>query len=173
MKTATRFWTAAVALGVIISSSPSHAQTVMTKEKLVGSWQLVFFNSASGNEVTYPLGEHPGGYVGFTGTRFWVMLTDSTRKPPAANAFSDAEAVYLMKTHAAYTGTYTTDSTQTPDGIKTTIRVDAASNQALLGTDRTFFMRVDGDKLTIKSNTTRNAITGLITNVRLDFVKAE
>jgi hypothetical protein len=43
---------------------------------------------------------------------------DSTRKAPAAAALTDAEAVSLMKSHAAYTGKYDVDPAQTPDGTK-------------------------------------------------------
>ena len=120
----------------------------MTKDKLVGTWQLVTFTATSGNQVSYPLGEHPGGYIGFSPARFWVMLVDSARKAPAAAALTDAEAVSLMKTSASYTGRYDVDPAQTPDGMKVTVHVDAASNQALTGTNRVFFMHVDGDKLT-------------------------
>jgi len=71
---------------------------------------------------------------------------------PAAAAFTDAEAVSIMKSHAAYTGKYDADLIQTPDGIKITVHVDASSSQALTGTDRVFFMRVDGNKLSVKSS---------------------
>lgn len=45
----------------------------------------------------------------------------------------DAEAGSQMKSHAACTGKYDADPTQTPDGIKITVHVDAASNQAIRG----------------------------------------
>jgi hypothetical protein len=56
------------------------------------------------------LGEHPGGYVGFTGTRIWVMLVDKTRKAPLAVLPSDAEAISLMRTRIAYTSKYDSDA---------------------------------------------------------------
>jgi hypothetical protein len=160
-------------LGTIVLSVPVQAQHVTTKGQLVGTWHLVSFKSTSGDQVSDPLGEHPGGYVGFTATRFWVMLVDEGRKAPAAVLPSDAEAISLMRTHAAYTGKYDTDPAQTPAGIKVTIHVDAASNQAITGTDRSFFMRVDGNKLTIETSTTVNAITGVTAFAHLDFVKAD
>jgi hypothetical protein len=43
-----------------------HAQQGMTKEQLVGTWHLVSFKSTSGDQVSDPLGEHPGGFVGFS-----------------------------------------------------------------------------------------------------------
>jgi hypothetical protein len=53
---------AIVGFGTIAASAPS-AQEAMTKEKLLGPWQLVFFKATAGDKVSYPLGEHPGGYI--------------------------------------------------------------------------------------------------------------
>ena len=69
------------------------------------------------------------------------MLVDTTRKAPASAAMTDAEAASFMKSSAAYTGKFTADPTPTPDGVKLTIQVDAAANQALTGTDRVLFAR--------------------------------
>jgi hypothetical protein len=160
-------------LGTIVLSVPVHAQQVTTKDQFVGTWHLVSSKSTSGNQISYPLGEHPGGYVGFTGTRFWVMAVDETRKAPAAVLPSDTEAISLMRTHAAFTGKYDSDPVQTPAGIKVTIHVDAASNQAIAGTDRSYFMRVDGNKLTMETSTVVNSITGVAAFAHLEFVKAD
>jgi hypothetical protein len=122
--------------GTMVESASSEAQEAMTKEKLVGPWRLVSFKATTGDKVTYPLGEHPGGYTEITPTRYWVMGIDPTRKAPAATTPTDAESISLMKSHVAYTGKYDVDSAQTPDGIKITIHVDAASNQALTGSNR-------------------------------------
>ena len=144
----------------------------MTKDQLLGTWQIVSFKATAGNQISYPLGEHPYGYVGFSPDRFWVMLVDSARKSPATAALTDAEAVSLMKSSAAYTGKFDADPTQTPDGIKITIHVDAAANQALVGTDRVFFMRVDREKLMVKSPSVVIP-SGLTSVVQLEFVKAD
>jgi hypothetical protein len=50
---------------------------------------------------------------------------------------------------------------------------DAASNQALVGTNRVFYTRVDGNKLTVKTPATVIPTTGLTSVVQLEFVKAE
>jgi hypothetical protein len=160
-------------LTAIVLSAPLRAQPAMATDQLVGTWQLESFTATSGSQVSYPLGEHPGGYIGFSPARFWVMLVDSTRKAPAAAALTDAEAVSLMKTSASYTGRYDTDPAQTPDGIKVTIHVDAAANQALTGTNRVFFMRVDGNKLTLKSPAVVVPMTGLTSVVQLQFVRTD
>jgi hypothetical protein len=86
---------------------------------------------------------------------------------------TDAEAASFMKSSAAYTGKYVADPTPTPDGIKITIHVDAAANQALTGTDRVLFVRIDGDKLTLKSPAIVIPTTGQTGVVQLDFVKAD
>jgi hypothetical protein len=50
---------------------------------------------------------------------------------------------------------------------------DAASNQALVGTTRTFYMRVDGNKLTLKSPGVVIPTTGLTSIVQLELVKVD
>ena len=163
---------AIVGFGTIAASAPS-AQEAMTKEKLLGPWQLVFFKATAGDKVSYPLGEHPGGYIEITPTRYWVMLIDPTRKAPGAATLTDAESVALMKSHVAYTGKYDVDPAQTPDGIKITIHVDAASNQALTGNDRVLYARVDGNKLRLKSPALVVGTSGVTSVVELEYAKAE
>jgi hypothetical protein len=145
----------------------------MTKEKLVGSWRLVSFKATAGDKVSYPLGEHPAGYIEITPTRYWVMLVDPSRKAPAAATLTDAESISLMKSHVAYTGKYDVDPAQIPDGIKITVYVDAASNQALTGTNRVLYSRVDGNKMSVKAPVLVVGTTGLTSVVQLEYAKAE
>jgi len=100
------------------------------------------------------------------------MFIDSTRKAPAAAALTDAEAIALMKSHVAWTGTYTV-ADQTPDGIKVVAHVDTASSQAITGTDRVYLMRVDGRKLVVKSPGVIVPMTGATSVVEFELVKAE
>src|SRR5215510_12861030 len=65
--------------------------------KILGPWQLVSFKATAGDKVSYPLGEHPGGYIEITPTRYWLMAIDPARKAPAAATLTDAESVSLMK----------------------------------------------------------------------------
>jgi Lipocalin-like domain len=78
---------------LLIAASAPSAQETMTKEKLVGPWQLVSFKATAGDKVSYPLGEHPGGYTEITPTRYWVMAIDPTRKAPGAATLTDAESI--------------------------------------------------------------------------------
>ena len=99
--------------------------------------------------TSYPLGEHAGGYVEVA--RQGIGLWPSTPlEKLSGSTLTDAEAISLMKYQVAYTGKYDVKSAQTPDGIKITIHVDAASNQALTGTNRVFYARVDGNKMFIE-----------------------
>jgi predicted benzoate:H+ symporter BenE len=64
MRISTAPFLAAVAmLAAIVLSVPLQAQEAMKKEQLVGTWRLATFTATSGNQVSYPLGEHPGGYL--------------------------------------------------------------------------------------------------------------
>ena len=101
------------------------------------------------------------------------MLIDPTRKAPGAATLTDAESVALMKSHVAYTGKYDVDPAQTPEGIKITIHVDAASNQALTGTTRVFYARLDGNKMTLKSPTLVVGTSGVTSVVEIEYIKEE
>jgi hypothetical protein len=169
----TSIWAVIIAFGTIFAFAQSHAQQGMTKDKLVGTWRLVSLKATAGDQVSYPLGEHPGGLVGYTPSRIWVMFMDTDRKAPATASFTDTEAVALMKTHAAYTGKYDADPAQTPDGIKIVIHVDSGSNQAIVGTDRPFFVNVEGNRLTVKSPAALIPNSGLTTSVQLELMKVD
>jgi len=162
--------TAAVAL--IGLAAPSSAQQATTKEQLVGTWKVLSLKAIAGNNVSYPLGEKVAGYVTFTSDRNWVLLFDSTRKAPATAALTDAESAAMMKSHGAWTGKYTT-AEQTADGIKLTARVDAASNEAINNTDRVYFMRVNGNKLTVTSPGVVIPATGATSVIVSELVKAD
>ena len=157
---------------MFIASAPSYAQQATTKDQLIGTWKVVTLKATSGDKVSYPLGEQPTGYVSVTPTRFWLMFVDSTRKAPATPALTDAEAIASMKSPVAWTGKYAT-ADQTPDGIKVTAHVDTASSQAITGTDRVYFMRVDGNKLVVKSPGVIVPMTGVTSIVEFELVKTE
>jgi len=164
--------------GVLLSAlliglaAPSNAQQATTKEQLIGTWKFLSLKATTGNNVSYPFGEKVAGYVTITSDRIWVLAVDSTRKAPAAAALTDAESTAMMKSHGAWTGKYTT-AEQTADGIKLTARVDAASNEAINNTDRIYFMRVNGNKLTVKSPGVIVPMTGATSVIEGEHVKAD
>ena len=163
---------ASVAVALVATAAPSYAQQATTNDQLVGTWRVVTLKATTGDKVRYPLGEQVAGYVTVTPDRLWLLFVDSTRKAPAAPALTDAEAVAMMKSHVAWTGKYSTAG-QTPEGIKLTAHVDAASSQAITGTDRVYFMRVDGNKLMMKSPGVIVPMTGATSVVEIELVKAD
>jgi Lipocalin-like domain len=163
-------------LATIIASAaalgPSQAQQTTTKDQLIGSWKVLNLKATAGDKVTYPLGEQVAGYVTITPTRFWLLFVDATRKAPAAPALTDAEAIAMMRTQVAWTGKYTT-AEQTAEAIKLTAHVDAASSQAIFDTDRVYFIRVDGNKMMVKSPGVIVPMTGQTSVAEFELVKAD
>jgi len=167
-----KFLLATAAFAFVVAAAPSYAQKATTKDQLIGSWKVISLKTTTGDKVSYPLGERVAGYVTLTADRFWLLFFDSTRKAPAAAALTDAEAVAMMKTSVAWTGQYST-AEQTPEGIKVTAHVDAASSQAIFGNDRVYFMRVEGNKLIAKSPGVIVPMTGAKSVVEYHLVKAD
>ena len=151
---------------------PSSAEHAAAKDQLIGSWKVLNLKATTGDRVSYPLGEQVAGYVTITPTRFWLLFVDATRKAPAAPTLTDAEAIAMMRTQVAWTGKYTT-AEQTAEGIKLTARVDAASSQAIFDTDRVYFVRVDGNRMMVKSPGVIVPMTGATSIVEFELVKAD
>ena len=162
----------ATIIAVTLAAGPSHAQQTTTKDQLIGSWKVLNLKATIGDKVTYPLGDQVAGYVTITPTRFWLLFVDATRKAPATPTLTDAEAVAMMKTQVAWTGKYST-AEQTAEGIKLTAHVDAASSQAIYDTDRVYFIRVNGDKMMVKSPGVIVPMTGQTSIVEFDLVKSD
>lgn len=162
----------AAIIAVTIAAGPSLAQQTTTKDQLVGSWKVLNLKATTGDKVTYPLGEQVAGNVTITPTRFWLLFVDATRKAPATPTLTDGEAIAMMKTQVAWTGKYTT-AEQSAEGIKLTAHVDAASSQAIFDTDRVYFIRVNGNKMMVKSPGVIVPMTGQTSVVEFDLVKSD
>lgn len=165
-----------VLLAIIITVTAAvgqlHAQQPTAKGQLIGSWKLLNLKGTTGGNVFYPLGEKAAGYVTITSDRIWLLFVDSTRKSPAAPTLTDAEAIAMMKTQVAWTGKYVTGE-QTADGIRLTAHVDAASSEAINNTDRVYLMRVNGNKLMIKSPGVIVPMTGATSVVEFEMVRTD
>ena len=160
------------AAALFAAGAPLLAQQVTTKEQLVGTWKVLSLKAVSEDKVNYPLGEQVTGFVTITPTRFWLLFVDGTRKAPAAPALTDAEAIAMMKTQVAWTGRYTT-AEETAEGIKLTAHVDTASSQGITGNDRVYFLRIDGNKLVVKSAPLIVPMTGAKNVVEFELVRAD
>jgi hypothetical protein len=163
---------ATVTIVLLATSRVSHAEQATTKDQIVGTWKVLSLKGLTAGLVKYPLGEQPGGYVTITATRMWLLFIDSKRPAPTSAALTDAEAITAMKTSVAWTGQYTIGELSA-DGLKATARVDTASSPALPGTDRVYFMRVAGNKLTMKSPGVIEPMTGVTSALVIELMKAD
>lgn len=161
-----------LAIALLATSATSHAQQATSKDQIIGTWKVVSLKGLTAGLVKYPLGEHPAGYVTVTATRLWLLFVDSTRATSKAAALTDAEAVAAMRTSVAWTGEYTVGE-QSPDGLKATARVDTASSPALQGTNRIYFMKVEGNRLTMKSPGVIEPMTGITSALVIELVRAD
>ncbi len=156
----------------LIAASAVHSQPTTKKDQILGTWKAETLKVTSGGEVTHPLGKHPGGFVTITPERMWLIYVDSGREKPASPTLTDAEAVAMFKSQVAWTGKYTVGA-QTSDGIKITAHVDAASSQAIVGNNRVYFVRVDGDKITFKSPGVIVPMTGKLSVVEFEMTRSQ
>jgi Lipocalin-like domain len=138
----------AIAVSALLAvSAPTYAQQVTTQDQIIGTWKGVSLKGLTAGVVKYPLGEQPHCYVTVTPSRMWLLFVDSRRAAPASAALTAAEAITAMKTSVAWTGAYTIGG-QSPDGLKTTARVDTVSSyESQLSKPRTASVRFRGHPL--------------------------
>jgi hypothetical protein len=70
-------------------------------------------------------------------------------------------------------GKYEVDPVPSKDGLKATVHVDAAVNQALEGSNRVWFASVEGNRLKVASPALLVPMTGLTSKVELEYIRAE
>jgi hypothetical protein len=114
------------------------------KDQIVGNWKLVsvLYEDAQTKERTPVLGAHPRGYQIATASGRWLALvTAEGRKVPT----TDEERATALRSMIAYTGNYRVE-----DG-KVITKVEAAWNEAWVGTEQVRAFRFDGDYLHLES----------------------
>jgi len=114
------------------------------KDKVVGTWKLVsvVYEDVQTKNRTPVLGEHPKGCQIATPKGRWLALvTGEGRKVPQ----TDAERSDALRSMIAYTGKYRVE-----DG-KIITKVEAAWNEAWVGTEQERFYRFEGDRLLLES----------------------
>ena len=122
--------------------------TAWATDPLVGTWRLVSwsYEETESKAVSNPFGDHPSGMQTFTPDGwFFVVVTDSTRKPPAGPKATDAEAAQLYRTMAAIAGSYRTE------GDKWFEKVEVHSAPAFVGTEVSGTFEIKDDRLQAKS----------------------
>ena len=136
---------ALLVMGALCAVQASAADT-----NIVGTWRLLSWvaQDQETGAVVDVFGSHPTGYLIYTtGGRVTVNLTAEGRKPLSGDRFSSPleERAVAFSTSIAYSGTYTVE------GDAVTHRVEVASFPNWVGTEQLRFVRVDGDKLTVKT----------------------
>ncbi|HTV38493.1 MAG TPA: lipocalin-like domain-containing protein [Xanthobacteraceae bacterium] len=114
------------------------------RRQIVGTWKLVSVNyeDTASIERTPIYGEHPKGIQIATADGRWLaLMTAEGRGVPK----TDEERAQALKTMIAYTGRYRVE-----DG-KVITKVEAAWNEAWVGTEQVRHIRLDGDHLYIES----------------------
>ena len=99
-------------------------------------------------------------------------MLDSSRKAPGSPTLTDPEAIAMMKSQVAWTGKYTVGE-QTSDGIKIIAHVDTASSQAIVGNDRVYLVRGEGDKVTFRSPGVIVPMTGKTSVVEFEMTRSQ
>ncbi len=139
---------------LVISAVPS---TAWAADSVVGVWRVVSDTAeeTESKAVHKFYGDNPSGFITFTADgRYVIVITDSTRKPPAGPKATDAEAAQLWRTMLAGGGKYKTD------GDKMTGSIEAAANPAVVGTEFSGSFEVKGDRLQYKSAPVLSGIIG-------------
>jgi hypothetical protein len=107
------------------------------------------------NEKHNLLGVHPGGYLSYgADCRMSAILVKESRQGPAALVPTDPESIDLYRGLMAYAGSYTID------GHTITHHIEAAWNQAWVGTTQIIQFNVDGDALYVRTGPGKSPLNG-------------
>jgi hypothetical protein len=123
------------------------------KSDLVGTWKLVsaWSTRPNGERVTL-YGEHPIGFLTYTQEgRMIVILGDSARPPLSTEdrlAAPMAERAAAFSNFSAYAGTFRIE------GDRVIHHLEISSIQNRVGTDQVRYMKLEGDRLTLRPPTT-------------------
>ncbi|WP_048710508.1 lipocalin-like domain-containing protein [Microvirga massiliensis] len=137
----------------VLPSAIAHAD----ENPLIGTWKLKTFvrEIAATGERYNQLGEHPDGYLGYSGDgRMYVIFTADNRVKPRGATPTDEERIELHRSMLAYGGTYTRESG------KVTHHIDIDWNGTRVGTDQVRFFTREGNTLTIRTEPNKSPVDG-------------
>jgi Lipocalin-like domain len=132
---------AVMLLLLVLFAAPAHADD---KAAIVGTWKLVsvVYEDVASGERTPVLGEHPKGVQIATPQGRWLALVTAENRPIPK---TEAERARALQGMIAYTGRYRVE-----DG-KVITKVEAAWNEAWVGTEQVRAIRFEGNRLFIES----------------------
>jgi hypothetical protein len=138
----TRYLSMVFGVSCLLLCQPALAQDNLAN--LYGVWKLTSFTAQIVGENAPPTavwGPNPQGYLIFTPNgRVMVHVSAPDRKPSK----NDADSTALLKSMNAYTGTYKIE------GDKWTTVVDQHHSEIYTGLPQIRYIKLDGDKLTVR-----------------------
>ncbi|MCA1603277.1 MAG: lipocalin-like domain-containing protein, partial [Acidobacteria bacterium] len=140
----------ALAMAVLISTAPGSLDT-QTRDSLAGTWRLVSASAstADGDRNDTPFGSSPKGVLIYTREgRMTAMISHSGRKPLSVTDRISApteERSEAFATFFAYAGRYSLS------GDKVIHHVEISSVENWVNTDLVRFIKLEGDRLTIRT----------------------
>ncbi len=114
------------------------------RRRIVGSWTLVsvVYEDQASKQRTPIYGTHPKGVqIATVDGRWLALMTAENRAVPK----TDADRAQALTSMIAYTGRYRVE------GGKVITKVEAAWNEAWVGTEQVRTIRLDGDRLYLES----------------------
>ncbi len=114
------------------------------RRQIVGTWRLVsvVYEDQTSKERTPVYGERPKGIQIATPQGRWLALMTAENRPAPK---TDAERAQALKSMIAYTGRYRVE------GSNVITKVEAAWNEAWVGTEQVRAIRFDSDRLYLES----------------------
>ena len=131
-------------LAVLTVPALARADDAELRRQIVGTWKIVsaVLEDQTTKERTPVYGEHPRGIQIATPEGRWLALMTAENRPVPK---TDAERAQALKTMIAYTGRYRVENGQV------ITKVEAAWNEAWVGTEQVRAIRFEGDRLYIES----------------------
>jgi len=131
-------------LVVLAVPALARADDAELRRQIVGTWKIVsaVLEDQTTKERTPVYGEHPRGIQIATPEGRWLALMTAENRPVPK---TDAERAQALKTMIAYTGHYRVENGQV------ITKVEAAWNEAWVGTEQVRAIRFEGDRLYIES----------------------
>ncbi|VXC92632.1 conserved exported hypothetical protein [Burkholderia sp. 8Y] len=125
-------------------------------DPLLGTWRLKsFVREVAGTGERYnQLGDHPDGYLSYSPDGRMLALFVSDEQPRPRTEPSDEERIKLHKSMLAYGGTYSVSPG------KVVHHIDIEWDGRRVGTDQVRFYTIDGDTLSIKTESNKSPVDG-------------
>jgi len=131
-------------------------------EQILGTWKLISYvgeDAATGAKADV-MGEHASGYINYgRDGRMIVIIVGAGRSKPAGSVATPAEAQALITSMLAYAGTYTLDTA----AHTVTHHIEVSWDQTRTGESHVRTYRLDGDRLTLITQPSRDPASGRTT----------